>query len=531
MPRTQARQYPRTRADLRGEPLVGMHDELDPNIARPNYAVSLTNCYLPPGRPGRLVLSRPGLTQMGAQLGGVGARTTQFIGQYTKLSGTRYTIAICGGKFYTYNWSTDTWTEAVNAAAFSGASITLSTTARVYSAQLSDKIIFSDGANTPWMWDGTTNGGLTKLTNAPLFYGPICVYYSKLFGIKSAERDAFVWSEEGDPATGYEAGGYLNAWSPSGASAFHALAASNTALYCFEARRAIRITGAVATDFQTSGTRSDIGERQGTLGPALVTDDGIVFVSADGAPYVIKSGLNNAWEDCQTATSTIDYSALAASMLVEWPTVDAVLIGVPMSPNSVISQWLVMRFSGDAPKYIGRWDLGLNDTGAVVLNDSLEPVFIVSGNADGYLYAMGQPSGSSWDDEFAAGTSSVSHTVTWHPLGADVDTDRHYDRMTAIFGGGTTQTEVTMRYQTSRGNSTPMDISLTAPGGALLGISFVLGTSTLSLAQAEVRTVVGLNGDGRWIAPTWSHNQLGESFSIKQVAIESYPWGTDPAYP
>ena len=39
MPRTRAQQYPRTRADLRGEPIIGMHDELDPNIAKPNYAV------------------------------------------------------------------------------------------------------------------------------------------------------------------------------------------------------------------------------------------------------------------------------------------------------------------------------------------------------------------------------------------------------------------------------------------------------------------------------------------------------------
>lgn len=531
MPRTRAQQYPRTRADLVGQPIVGMYDVLDTAIAKPNLALELTNCYLPPGPQGRYVVGRPGLALTGAQLGSVGVRANQYVGQFTKLAGTRYTIRICGGKFYTYNWGTDTWAEAVNAATFSGASITVSTTAKFYSTVLADKIIFHDGTNTPWMWDGTTNGGLTKLTNCPVLYGPIAVYYSKLFGIKSTERDTFVWSEEADPTTGYEAGGYNNAWSPLGAGAFHALASSNNALYCLEARRGIRITGAVSTDFQTAGTRSDLSERTGSFGPMLVTDDGIVFIDAAGAPYIIRGGLQGMWDMCQNASLAMAVDSLHKAVLVEWPTVDMVLLGVPMTPNSVITEWLCFRLSGPEPRYIGRWDLGLNETAAVVLNDELQYVFLVCGNDDGYCYQMGQPTGTTWDDAFVAGTESIQHTVTWSPLGVDTDTDRTFDRMTAIFAGGTTQTQVTTRYTTSRGTGSAMTVSLPTNSGATLGVSFILGTGTLALSTPETRKVVGLRGFGRWIAPSWSHNQPGKTFGIKQVAIESYPWGTDPSYP
>ncbi len=532
MPRTRGQQYPRTRTDLVGQPIVGMYDTLDTAVARPNLAVELTNCYIAPGRAARTVLGRPGLAQAGAQLGSGGARTVQYLGQFIKSTGTRYTICICGGKFYTYNWGTSTWSEAVNAATFSGASITLATSARFYSQQLADVVCFWDGTNTAWTWDGTTNGGLTKLTDLGVPYGPVTgPYYAKPFFIKSTERAAFVWGEEGDFTTGYEVGGFNNAWNPLGGGAFNAIATSNNALYVAEGRRIVRITGAVDTDFQTSGTRSDLSERVGTRSPMLVTDDGVVLISSDGEPYLINGGMQPMWEPAQTAVSSVAVDDLAAAMIVEWPVIDAVLIGVPMQPNSVISQWLVYRLSGEAPAYIGRWNLGLNDTGAVVLDDNLIPTFLVSGNADGYVYAMGQPTGAVWDDQFAGGTRSIPHTVTWHPLGTDPDTDRHYDRMTGIFGGTTSQTQVTMRYTTSRGTSTAQSVSLATQSGALLGISFLLGTSATAADIPERRVVVGLNGDGRWIAPTWGHDEVGKTFSIKQVAVEAYPWGTDPSHP
>jgi len=530
MPRTRASQYPRTKNVLEGAPIVGMDDTLDWNVARPGYARELLNVYVPPGRPGRRVVGRPGLTQTS----GLATGAIQIITQLRKLNGDSFTICICGGKFYTLNWSTKTWTEAVNAATFSGASITLSTTDRFYAYPLNDKMIFWDGTNTAWEWDGTTNGGLTKLTGAGAPRGVAVTgpYYVKAMFVKSTEVNAFIWSEEGDPTIGYEAGGYLNVWSPLGGGPINAMAATNTALIIAEENRMIRVTGAVSTDFQTAATRSDLSETVGTSSPMLVTDDGVVFLSSQGEPYVIRDGLVDMWRDCQVATSTMDLGNLDKAMLLEWPLIDAVLIGVPLYPNSKISQWLVFRISEDTPRYIGRWDMGLNDTAGVVLDDSLAPTMLVSGDADGEVYIVGQPNGNVWDDHYADGDAAIPHQVTWQPLGADADTERKYDRMTVILDGAITASSVSTSYQTTRGPSMVQTAALTTTGGSdLLGLTFTLGTSTLAASRPEQRVVFGLNGDGRWIAPTVAHSENGKTFGIKAVTVDSYPWGTDYTNP
>jgi hypothetical protein len=525
MPRTRAQQYPRTRAPLEGAPIVGMDDTLDWNVARPGYARELTNVYVPPGRAGRRILGRPGLTATS----GLATGTVQYIGQLVKLAGTRYTICICGGKLYTLNWGTGVWTETVNAATFSGASITLSTSARFNAYTFADQQVFWDGTNTAWMWDGTTNGGLTKLTGAGVPYGAVTgPYYAKAFFIKQTERDAFIWSEEGDATTGYEAGGHTNAWSPLGAGPFHAIASSNDALIVAQATRMVRITGPVSTDFQTAGTRSDISETVGTKSPMLVTDNGIVLLSSAGEPHFITGGINDMWRDCQVATSTMALESLDKAMLVEWPVIDAVLIGVPFQPNTVISAWLVFRISEGQPRYIGRWGIGLNDTGAVVLDDSLVPTFLVAGNGDGTVGIMAQPTGNVWDDY----ADEIPHQVQWQPLGADADTERKYDRMTVVLDGAATASSVTTSYQTTRGTSAAQTATLPSVGGGdLLDISFILDSSTLALDTPERRVVFGLNGDGRWIAPIVAHSEPGKTFGLKAVSVESYPTGTDYTNP
>ena len=526
MPRTRAAQYPRTRNILEAAPIVGMDDTIDWNVARPGVALELLNMYVPPGRAGRRVFGRPGYTPTT----GLPTGNIQVITQLRKLNGTRYTICICNGRLYTLNWSTLAWTEAVNAATFSSASITLSTTARFYSYSLSDQQIFWDGTNTAWMWDGTTNGGLTKLTGAGApsdipVSGP---YYAKAFFAKSTERNAFIWSEEGDPATGYEASGYLNVWSPLAGGPLTAMASTNSSLIVAEENRMIRITGPVSTDFQTAGTRSDLSETVGTLSPMLVTDSGVVVLSSQGEPHLIRDGLVDMWRDCQVATSTMNLAALDKAMLVEWPLIDAVLVGVPLLPNSVISQWLVFRISEDQPRYIGRWDFGLNDTAAVVLNDDLDTAFLVSGTADGNVYVVGSPLGTVWDDD----ASEIPHQIQWQPLGADADTERHFDRMTVVLDGTATATQVTTAYQTTRGTSMAQTAAIDSVGGGdLLDLTFTLDSSMLALSTPERRVVFGLNGDGRWIAPIVRHSEPGKTFGLKAVTVESYPTGTDYTNP
>jgi hypothetical protein len=58
------------------------------------------------------------------------------------------------------------------------------------------------------------------------------VYYAKLFMLKR-DRKTIVWSEENQPNTGYEAGGYNNAWELTQTSnePLTAIIGTNEALY------------------------------------------------------------------------------------------------------------------------------------------------------------------------------------------------------------------------------------------------------------------------------------------------------------
>lgn len=522
---TAARQFPRRMERLVAQPIEGMDDTLDWEVPRPGLARELTNCYVPPGALGRRVVGRPGLAGLGSQLGGVGARTVQFLGQFVKSDNSRTTICICGGKFYTLNWGTRVWTESITAGTFAGAGVTMSTTARYRSVTLNDKIVFWDGSHTPWMWDGTT---VTKLTNAPTFTSFGCAYYAKVFG---ALADTFYWSIEGDPTTGYASGGYNSAWAPMNTAQITSMASSNASLYVAEANRIIRVSGRVDDDFQIAGTRSDFSEKVGTKSPMLVTDNGVAFLSSDAMPFLYNGALVDMWKSCQALTATVNRDALDQVQILEWPEIDAVLFGLPQNPNSVVSQWGVFRLSGGDPRYIGRWDLGLNDSAAVVLNDDEEFCFLVSGNGDGYVYEMGQPTGSVWDDRFAGGTQTIPHTVTWQPMTGDPDMDRHYDRATVILDGESTATQITFRYQTTRKTSSPITRTVAGNSGALLGVSFTLGTSSMALPIVERRSVFGINANGRAYAPTIAHDEMSKTFGVKTTSVECYALGTDAGNP
>src|SRR3990167_7278799 len=213
-------------------PLRAVRDAKQPPARQQDELLSFLNCYPQDTEVGPVLVGRPGFGLMGVQLGSGSNRRGQLVAQFTKRAGTTYTVVICGGKFYAYDWGTDTFTEVLDSTDFSGASITLSATAKCYATTFADKLLVSDGVNVPWAWDGTSHGGLTKCTNAPVIYGPPVVYYAKWFGIKNTARSTPVWSEEGEVNLGFEAGGYNNAWDliQTRTEGLTALAASNQAL-------------------------------------------------------------------------------------------------------------------------------------------------------------------------------------------------------------------------------------------------------------------------------------------------------------
>lgn len=244
-------------------------------------------------------------------------------------------VLIAGGQIYRDNGAS--WVVVISTANLTAAAITLATTGRVFTVVFGAYLIVTDGVNTPFAWDGTQNGGLTKLTNAPVFYGRPTVYYGKIVGIKSTDRKTIVWSEENQPNSGYEAGGFNNAWSltQTGGGDLYALQGTNEALYYFRADRCGAIRGAVTTDFTASGTHDDVGA-VGTTDPEAVAAWGsrVWFADRDGRPHVIEGArAHPVWAPIADFFATLagDYAPIAAAA-------PGVVVVVPQE-NLVFLSW------------------------------------------------------------------------------------------------------------------------------------------------------------------------------------------------
>lgn len=200
-----------------------------------------------------------------------------------------------------------TWTKRISTANLTAAGITLSATTTVYAIPFGDTLLVTDGINTAFTWNGTAGGGLTKLTNAPVFFGRPTVYYGKVVGIKNTQRDTLVWSEENQANTGYEAGGFNNAWSltQTGGGAIIAVLGTNAALYYGRRDSIGSIRGAVTPDFKAAGVHDDITRETGvggTEGMALIGQD-FWFADGLGRPWRAVGGAapSPLWENIADA--------------------------------------------------------------------------------------------------------------------------------------------------------------------------------------------------------------------------------------
>lgn len=499
-------------------PFRGMRDSLDPTSADPHLARLLQNCYpLDPTREDSAVVGRPGCQQAGSQLGATGKRTGQLVYQFTKRDGTQYTVAIVGGQgIYTFNWSTRAWSQVVTVANLTTASITLSETARVYAVTFTDKMVISDGVNKPFMWDGTSGaGGLTSLTNAPVVYGQPVVYYAKLFGIKSTERSTIVWSEENTPNTGYEAGGFNNAWtlSQTDSQGIYALKATNEALYVFRARSITAITGAVSSTFSTSGVRESVSETIGTTSPAAVVEyeRSIYFPDAFGRPQVVQPGLGvldpPLWRDVRETVTGIDLTQLAAADGWYDPETRLVCLSYVEIGQSSNSASITIAPQTNQPVAVFR---GFTfDRAGIVYDASLRQVVMhLSG---GYAYDHGTETGTLWDDALNAATQPITHVVQSTALGMDTAVSKQWERLDLSFRAQSDMT-LTVDYDTTHGTSTAQ--STTLAGQLARWDIGVWDTSYWSGSSLELHSALGWNGFGRWLAWRVSHAVIGEQFGL-----------------
>lgn len=516
-------------------PFTGMRDSLDPTSTLPNKATLLQNVY--PVDPARAsaVVGRPGCQQLGSQLGTAGVRTAQLIHQFTKLSGTEFTIIICGGKLYTVNWTTRVIAEAVNAATFTAAVITLSTTARCRAVTVADKVLISDGVNTPFLWDGTTNGGLTKLSNSPVIYGKPTVYYAKVFDVKNTERRTIVWSEENDATTGYEAGGYNNAWTlgQTNQEALYGVIGTNEALYYFRARSIGAVSGAVTTDFRTTGTREAVSETSGTTSPdSLVYHERRVFyLDADLRPHVVIPGEGAVpiWEDAAETVALLDRDYAASALGFYDPTTKLVFFGVVGPGSTVPSMLLVYNPGTSVPEFVGVWRGFSFNAAAVVKNLDGNPVLLHI-DENGYAYDHGTPTGTLWSDALNAGTAPIEHVVQPGYMGYDVEAAKTFDELNTNVRTTTTLTNVRIDYQTPRGPSTTQTTTLSSSTSRWDYMTW--GTSLWTGSSLDQHLAVGLNAvDVRWIRPRFLHSASGEQFGLTKLRVSGRLTNDTPGLP
>lgn len=540
---------------------------------------ALSRCRnMMPDPTGRLIW-RPGQICLNpfAPLGGATPGSpVQLIYSFVKKNGTRYTIAIANGRFYTYDWA-GTWTEILTTAELTAATITLSTTTRCSALTFADKLVISDGVNLPWTWDGTAHGGLAKLTNAPVFYGPMTQYYGRMFGIKASDRTTIVWSEVLQPNVGYEVG-FANAWTvaQTDPNLLTAIFGTNDALYVFRAYSITELTGRPDTNFQSTATRDAVDLQVGTSSPwaVLPAAQGLFFLDSDYRGQLLRPGgaLIPVWEDLAETLSAFDHEAPAAGAVAD-ACARGRVVGINYTPgdlalfavrrigasNLQLETILVYDTKPDVPTPVAIWD----STGAIPpLGDPWRPTALAMvesnagvptlfhGNHEGYVFQHGGPRdaqyGSTGNSQGAAALP-VIHEITTQPLTFDEKKEWIFDRLDISFTEILQPCTVWFSVETPRGRSRWKPIRLKA-GMARFGVDNWTNTSFTGsrwgTPGGEIKKSIGIDARGRWAkvhlmqrpstvadGSEYDAAYVGPYFGINQLSVTCYDSGEDPGAP
>lgn len=547
-------------------PWLGVRDGIDSSTTDPEWLNFAQNVYPDPqygsweGRPGSVVCGADG---EGAQLGIVGHRRIQGGYQYIKHASdgtiTHYTILVCGGKFYTYDFLTDTYTEAVVGGAFSGTSITLDQDSRVFFVEIADVVFVTDGVNTPFTWDGTTNGGLVKLTNCPVLYGQPWVYYAKVFGYMQTDRSKVVWSEENDPTIGYLMVQYNNVWDSPGQdpNALVAGIGTNDATYFYRDRSTIAVSGPVDTAFSTSGTRANVSSTLGAGSTAAVIyyNKRIYLLDSD-ARFRVQSGdtiEDDTWRNARETIGTLSLGLLDQACVAALPDLELVLFGVPESGALECSVIIAIAVDDRGARFAGIWrgaGSPWSFTTLFTAVDAAGAVRLIRGDANGYCYAFGTPNGNIWDDtstsvdaidiwdgiNWDAGTwalpsvSPVAHALETGYIGQDTDVEKGFVRSDAVFRAATSAT-IEALYTVPRGRSNPLSTTIVGSGALWDQALWDQALWSASATEAHKAFGYGSNANGRWIKVRYQHQVQGERFGIQRMTVDMIPLTRQPRTP
>ena len=536
MPRAPIRTKPQAQWFTAG-PLVGMRDAPQPGTPTPDRAYDVRNLCRQPGPQGTGLVGRPGFTVLGEVTAAPQSLGTlvQAVLTWTDANGVRITTACVDGVLWTYNWSTDVWTNVVTAGNLVTASVTLSTTAPLVSlVPFAGRLMISDGVNALVTWTGATGaGGVDQITGVGPFFGPLVVYYAKLFGVLlndagAGPRKTLVWSEENDETLGYNIAPYNNAWDNPGAytEPLTACAATNDALFLFRERRTIAITGAVNSDFQTAGTRANVSEETGTVSPwaVRVIDQGVLFVDQTGAVHLAQLGGSEPvglWEDAVRVTRTTPRQSLGVATTIRDGATESLLVGLPIAGTALPYLWLCYDERTLAFVGVWSWDRGATTAGEVVDGDGVARWAHAAG---GKVFGHGTLEGPYADDPLGTGAEvAITHRVTGPLQGYDLDEELRIDALEVSLPA-CTATEVALGYTTPRGETVPQTVALpsTSGGGFQLDLS-ELDVGTLGGVSVVNRKAIARTfGRGRGVQMTVQHGAVGESFAVDVLRVRTY---------
>jgi hypothetical protein len=540
---------------------TGMDDRLDAPDRSPNDAFVIKDGYARDG----MLWPRPGISQMGSTTG----RTQlmyQFITTRSTAEAVSQTIAIVSGELYVYNWSTKAWTKKLATADFTSAGITFAVASnyQIFAATYNGYLILHDSVHVPFQWDGTPNGGLTNLANAPIAFGRPTVYYAKLFFILNSDQTTIRWSEENDATTGYVAGGFNNTWTLTQtiSEPLTNIIGTNEGLYYFRQSGIGVIRGSVTPDFTTTGVHDAVSHEVGAGGFRAATyyNGYIWFSDIQQRPWRFPLGgeLEPIWKafsrmftevegsSVSSPTTTLywanpfnigEFQGLAPAVgnafhnsFAPWRNQDFMLYNYYGWTTGSASS--VMVFSLSTGKALGWWDIG-----DVVTTTSQTPLLwpiqhpgsgsVVRGDQDWLIGVTATNGASDVLSQFDMVTHfgqdlSTAYTPTFvvPMLGKATGVEYQFDQLTVTYYGVKATSTMSADYVTSIAHySTQMATSVSISAS---------DTSTAAL-QTRKRVVWGLGGIGGWIRPRLQFTALNNAQpAIESIAVLAYPSAADP---
>jgi hypothetical protein len=530
---TFTRVAPPKRAEYRWGPITRQRDRTISLNTAGEAAISSLNCWIQDADTEFPILQgRPGFVIAHQSMGATAA--VQWVGQLSKANGTEVSAVVAAGEIWAYTWATDTLAKVVTTANLTTASVTLSASARVYACQFADTLVFTDGTNRPFTWDGTSGaGGVTSLTNGPaVAYGAPWVHYGKLWFIKNAERSTVVWSEEGAANTGYEAS-YSNAWTlrQAGTEGFYAGASTNDGLWLFRANSITKIMGEVTPNFSTTANDEAI-EQIGCRSPSAVlnlnsalfflsSDRRIMRIGADGNPTDVSHGARqrlaalNAAQFAKAFVEFVDLQEQGERVIVAIAEtgIDDPNAHIVVNPATGLVEG---TWTGWRDTALGRWK---NASGEWRLvhggGDAATSV------DDGLVYIHDVPNGTTLNDEFLAGESPIAHQVETSYIGADANVEKGWLEGTLLMQATTgTTTGISVTIKTPRGNTALADTLSFAATGAEWGSAIWGIDEWSSETGGERRITFATRGVvGRHARALISHSELDERFGLSEVTL------------